>query len=61
MSVGKVPSSSESIRAITRGSSSHRCESVRRTVCRQAPVDATTAQRDGKTERQSPIRWLSLR
>ena len=49
------------IRAITRGSipiDGSQCDGP---CVVHAPDDATKAQRDGDTERQSPIRWLSLR
>ena len=49
------------IRAISRGSipiDGSQCDGP---CVVKTPADATTAQRDGKTERQSPIRWLSLR
>jgi hypothetical protein len=48
------------IRAITRGAlpDVSQCDGP---CVVHAPADAVKEQRDGATDRQSPIRWLSLR
>jgi hypothetical protein len=48
------------LRAITRGAfpDVSQCDGPRVV---HAPADAVKEQRDGATDRQSPIRWLSLR
>ena len=49
------------IRAVTRGAIPIDASQCDGPCVVHAPDDATKAQRDGETERQSPIRWLSLR
>ena len=49
------------IRAVTRGSIPIDASQCDGPCVVQGPPDATKAQRDGETERQDPIRWLSLR
>ena len=49
------------ISAITRGSVPIDASQCDGPCVVKAPADAATAQRDGKNERQSPIRWLNVR
>jgi hypothetical protein len=49
------------MRAITRGAVPNDASQCDGPCVVHAPADAMKAQRDGATDRQSPIRWLSLR
>lgn len=49
------------IRAITRGAIPIDASQCDGPCVVHAPADAMKAQRDGATDRQSPIRWVSLR
>lgn len=61
MSGGKGSLIERVIRAITRGAIPIDASQCDGPCVVHAPADATKAQRDGETDRQSPIRWVSLR
>lgn len=49
------------MRAITRGTVPNDASQCDGPCVVHAPADAMKGQRDGETDRQSPIRWVSLR
>ena len=61
MSVGKGSFFERVIRAITPGAVPNDASQCDGPCVVHAPVDVMKAQRDGETDRQSPIRWVSLR
>jgi hypothetical protein len=61
MSTGNGSFIERVIRAITRGSIPIDASQCDGPCVVHAPADAAEAQRDGESDRQAPIRWLSLR
>ena len=61
MSVGKGSFFERVIRAITHGAVPIDASQCDGPCVVHAPADAIKAQRDGATDRQSPIRWVTLR
>ena len=61
MSMGNSSFVERVIRAITRGSIPIDASQCDGPCVVKAPADAIKSQRDSEADRQSPIRWLSLR